>query len=171
MQVRFQVTIQHRPWGRVLKSCPPPPYQASECFINLNQPPTTQHPRCIQVLSCSLCKGRHIPVRSEKDQANTLHPALMTFATSCNARLHTHFLIAPGRNPDWQCIIQQLSFLWTLKDSNYTSMLYAYCKAWASFGKVVWLAWGLAWGFFFLQIRFEGFFPPQTLHYPFLASH
>lgn len=141
MQIRFQATLQHWAWGRVLKSSPPTPCQ-TECIINLNQPPTTQHLGCIQGLLCSLCEGRNIPVRSEKDQADTLHPALMPFATSCNARLHTHFLIASGSNPDWQCIIQQLSFLWTLKYGNYTSMLHAHCKAWASFGKVVWLAWG-----------------------------
>lgn len=112
IQIMFQVTIQHWAWGRVLKSCPPPPCQTAECFINLKQRPPTQHPGCIQVLSCSLGKGRNISVRSEKDQANTLHSALMTFATFCKARLQTCFLIASGSNPDWQRIIQQLSFLW-----------------------------------------------------------
>lgn len=112
MQIMFQVTIQHWAWGRVLKSCPPPPCQTAECFINLKQPPPTRHPGCIQVLSCPLGKGRNISVRSEKDQDNTLHSALMTFATFCKARLQTCFLIASGSNPDWQRIIQQLSFLW-----------------------------------------------------------
>lgn len=39
IQIMFQVTIQHWAWGRVLKSCPPPPCQTAECFINLKQPP------------------------------------------------------------------------------------------------------------------------------------